>query len=135
MRKCKKVIRKYLIIYISSKIWNGKIVYFNFPLFSYAPYFYDYNEGWFDLSIVVGRFGSRYIKEEFNMAFVPSVAQGALFSFVVVLVCTTSGSGSIFPTPMVLPPPTVSPKSCPLYSTKAGFNLEKVVNNYLSNIQ
>ena len=61
------------------------------------------------------------------MAFVPSIAQGALFLFVVVLVCTTSGSGSIFPSPMVLPPPTASPKSCPLYSTKAGFNLEKVV--------
>ena len=60
------------------------------------------------------------------MAFVPSIAQGALFLLVAVFACITSGSGSIFPTPMVLPPPTASPKTCPLYSTKGGFHLEKV---------
>merc|ERR1712018_395595 len=75
-------------------------------------------------------FGSRYIKEEFNMAFVPSLAQGALLMFITTLACITSGSGSIFPTPMVLPPPTASPKTCPLYSTKGGFHLEKFLGDW-----
>ena len=61
------------------------------------------------------------------MAFVPSLAQGALLMLVVTLACITSGSGSIFPTQMGLPPPTASTKARPLYSTKAGFNLEKVI--------
>ena len=61
-----------------------------------------------------------------KMAVVPSLAQGALLMLIATLACITSGSGSIFPTPMVLPPPTASPKTCPLYSTKGGFHLEKV---------
>ena len=61
-----------------------------------------------------------------RMAFVPSYAQGAYFLLVLVLACTSSGYGSIFPTPMLIPPPTSAPKECPLYNTQEGFKLQPV---------
>ena len=64
-----------------------------------------------------------------RMAFVPSYAQGAYFLLVLVLACTSSGYGSIFPTPMMIPPPTSAPKECPLYSTQEGFKLQPVCKN------
>ena len=64
-----------------------------------------------------------------RMAFVPSYAQGAYFLLVLVLACTSSGYGSIFPTPMMIPPPTSAPKECPLYNTQEGFKLQPVCEN------
>ena len=64
-----------------------------------------------------------------RMAFVPSYAQGAYFLLVLVLACTSSGYGSIFPTPMMIPPPTAAPKECPLYNTQEGFKLQPVYKN------
>ena len=63
------------------------------------------------------------------MAFVPSYAQGAYYLLVLVLACTSSGYGSIFPTPMLIPPPTSAPKECPLYNTQEGFKLQPVYKN------
>ena len=64
-----------------------------------------------------------------RMAFVPSYAQGAYYLLVLVLACTSSGYGSIFPTPMLIPPPTSAPKECPLYNTQEGFKLQPVYTN------
>ena len=58
---------------------------------------------------------------------VPSYAQGAFFLLIAAIACITSGHGSIFPSSMGLPSPTAAPKSCPLYSTKARFDLQKVI--------
>merc|ERR1712241_39282 len=61
---------------------------------------------------------------------VPSYAQGAFFLLIAAIACTTSGYGSLFPASMALPPPTGAPKPCPLYSTKARFDLQKFLGDW-----
>jgi len=65
-----------------------------------------------------------------RMAFVPSYAEGAYYLLVLVLACTSSGYGSIFPTPMLIPPPTSAPKECPLYNTQEGFKLQPFLGDW-----